>query len=132
MSETIEQAIIDAIEASDVKTADGLRSAVYRQVQGLGFDVSALVRAARDRAMEDAIEKLKKARSRGPHYEGMARRIKARPKVFPTEPTPAKVKKPTGTPLASTPAGRPLSKASTTMPACAPAQAIANRQGARA
>lgn len=93
MSETIEQAIIDAIEASDVKTADGLRNAVYRQVQGLGFDVAALVRAARDRAMEDAIEKLKKARSRGPHYEEMARRIKARPKVFPTEPTPERRRK---------------------------------------
>lgn len=88
MSDTIEQAIIDVIEASEVKTADGLRNAVYRQVQELGFDVAALVRAARDRAMEDAIKRLKNARTRGPHYEEMAKRIKARPPVFPTEPTP--------------------------------------------
>lgn len=82
------QALIDAMEAGQVKTADGLRSHVYRQVAALGFDLSALIAQAREAAVADAVARLKAARSRGPYWQQHLDRIKARAPVFPTAPTP--------------------------------------------
>lgn len=84
----IPQAIVNALEAGQVKSADGLRSHVYRSVASLGFDIAGLIANAREAAIAEAVERIKRARTRGSHYEQHLARIKARTPVFPTAPTP--------------------------------------------